>query len=138
MAPVSPTPDAQNDNAFKGLVVSKPVVLDGRKVGTLIIKYDLQEISQRIWLYGSLVLGVLAVSSLFAVILSTRLRTVIASPILELAASATSVSRTKDYSTRARLQTPDEVGLLVKRIQRNAGQYSISGTRATSSSGSPT
>ncbi|MEO5926386.1 MAG: ATP-binding protein [Bryobacteraceae bacterium] len=108
-----PQLDVTVTSSANSMDLSQPVVLQNKRIGTLVIRYNLEELVGRIWLYSALVLGVLLVSSLFAVLLSTRLRSVIASPILDLAASAAFVTRNKDYSIRAPLQSPDEVGELV-------------------------
>jgi PAS domain S-box-containing protein len=100
----------------KAVIVSQPIVLSGRQIGTLMLQYDLGEIWERVRLYGSTVLGVLLVSSLLAFLLSSRLRDIIAAPISHLVRATTSVSETGDYSTRAEKLSGDELGLLVDRF----------------------
>ena len=100
----------------KGVIVSQPIMLSGRQIGSLILQYDLGEIWERIRLYGSTVLGVLLASSLVAFLLSSRLREMIAAPISHLVRATTSVSETGDYSTRADKFSNDELGLLVDRF----------------------
>ncbi|MEO8098729.1 MAG: ATP-binding protein [Acidobacteriota bacterium] len=99
--------------SLNGIIISQPVEKE-RRLGTLVLFYDLGELYQRAWLYGALVLGMLVISSMLAALLSSRLRAVITTPILELAESATTVSRTKDFSIRALPRSPDEVGTLVE------------------------
>jgi PAS domain S-box-containing protein len=96
-----------------GLIVSRAILLNGQRVGTLELLYDLGEISERMRLYGATVLGVLLVASAIAFLLSSKLRAVIATPISRLAGAATSVSETGDYSVRAQKLSGDELGLLV-------------------------
>ncbi|HTA43264.1 MAG TPA: ATP-binding protein [Bryobacteraceae bacterium] len=98
------------------LTASQTAVLEGKPVGTLVLLYDLDELSQRTRLYGSMVLGVVLVSSVVAFLLSTRLRAVIASPVSQLARAATAVSETGDYGIRAEKVSGDELGLLVERF----------------------
>lgn len=95
------------------LVISRPIVLDKRRVGTLVIVYDLGETWERIQLFGLTVFGVFLVSSLIAFLLSARLRSFITTPILELARVTTNVSQSRDYSMRAEKFSGDELGLLV-------------------------
>jgi methyl-accepting chemotaxis protein len=59
-----------------------------------------------------LAVGLLIVSCAVTIALSTRLRALIARPILELAATARAVSGSKDYSIRASKQSQDELGTL--------------------------
>ena len=75
--------------------------------------YDLNEIGERITLYGVIVLAILLASSLIALLLSSKLRSLIATPISHLAQAATSVSETRDYSIRARKLSGHELGVLV-------------------------
>ena len=76
--------------------------MSGRRIGTLVLLYDLGEIAERIELYGATVGVRPAASSLIAFLLSSRLRAVIATPIAQLVRATTSVSETGDYSIRAR------------------------------------
>jgi PAS domain S-box-containing protein len=113
-----PPADARDELRFgsEGLIVSRKILLSGRRIGTLMLLYDLDEISERIKLYGATVLGVLLVSSLLAFLLSSKLRAVIATPISHLVQASTSVSETGDYSIRARKLSRDELGVLVDRF----------------------
>lgn len=95
------------------LLISQPIVLRNRRIGTLVIRYDLEEINERIGLYSASVFGVLLVVSLVALLVSLRLRAILAAPILKLMSAATSVSRTKDYNIRAQKLSGDELGVLV-------------------------
>src|SRR5580700_2839007 len=98
------------------LTVAQTVLLSGRRIGDLVLVYDLGELYDRILLYGSTVLGVLLASSALALVLSSRLRAVIATPISQLAQATTSVSETGDYSVRAERISDDELGVLVDRF----------------------
>jgi len=109
---------AQDEVRFTaaGLVLRRPIELQGRRIGTLELLYDVGEISDRTKLYGTIVLGVLLISILIAYLLSTRLRDVIADPISQLVRATTSVSGTGDYSIRVQKLTGDELGVLVDRF----------------------
>ncbi len=96
-----------------GLIVSRGIMLAGRRVGTLVLLYDLDEVSERVKLYGGTVLAVLLVSSLIAFLLSSKLRNLIATPVSRLVGAATSVSETGDYGVRAQKLSGDELGVLV-------------------------
>jgi PAS domain S-box-containing protein len=110
-----PPPLAENSMLFTrgDLVASRPILLDGRRLGTLVIRYDLGEFSERIRIYGAIVLLILLVSSLAAVFISSGLRALIAAPMVHLARVATSVSQTGNYAVRAEKETGDELGVLV-------------------------
>src|SRR5579871_1083961 len=59
---------AQDELQFGGgdLTVSRAILLSGRRIGTLIMVYDLEEIPARMRLYSATVLAVLLFSSLIA------------------------------------------------------------------------
>jgi PAS domain-containing protein len=96
------------------LTATRSILLQGRPIGTLVLVYDLAEIGERRRIYGPIVLGILLASSLIAFLVSTRLRAIIATPILQLAYTTALVSRTRDYSTRAQKLSGDELGILVE------------------------
>jgi PAS domain S-box-containing protein len=100
----------------RDLTLSHAILLNGRRIGTLMMLYDLDEIGERKRLFGATVLGVLLFSSLIAFLLSSMLRAVIANPISQLVRATTSVSETSDYSIRAPKLAGDELGVLVDRF----------------------
>lgn len=98
------------------VTVSEPIMLRGQRTGTLTILYELGEIAERIKLYSAMVFAVSIVASLLALLLSSRWREGIATPISGLVRASTSVSQTGDYSIRAQKLSRDELGLLVDRF----------------------
>ncbi len=96
------------------LTVSYGVVLDGKRIGTLMMTYDQEEIFQRRQLYGGIVIGVLLLSSLIAFLLSSGLRASIEDPIVQLVKATTEVAETNDYTIRAKKVSRDELGLLAE------------------------
>lgn len=113
-----PAPESSDQVQFSaaGVTVSRSILLSDRRIGTLMLLYDLGEISERIRLYGGTVFGVLVASSLLAFLLSSKLRQVIATPISQLVRATTAVAETGDYSTRAQKMSGDELGVLVDRF----------------------
>jgi PAS domain S-box-containing protein len=105
----------------QGIVVSRPVLLSGRRIGTLTLLYDLGEISERIRLYGGMVFAVFLIASFLAFLLSSNLREVIATPISQLVRATTFVAETGDYGIRAEKLSNDELGLLVDRFNEMLG-----------------
>jgi PAS domain S-box-containing protein len=95
-----------------GLIIRRPIALNQRRIGTLVLLNDLGAISERIRLYGLTVLLILLVSSFVAFVLSSRLRAIIAGPISRLADATRLVSETSDYSIRAQKLSGDELGAL--------------------------
>jgi PAS domain S-box-containing protein len=91
----------------------RPILLKGRPVGTLVLRYDLGELYERLRLYGVTVLILLLACSLLAFLLSAKLSAIIATPISQLVEAASAISETKDYSLRAPKFSGDELGVLV-------------------------
>ena len=85
---------------------------DSGHVGSLAMQYDLVEIRERVQLYGGTVLLALILASVVALLLSSRLRELIAEPILELAGLANSVAQSKNYGIRTQKSSDDEVGVM--------------------------
>jgi PAS domain S-box-containing protein len=85
-------------------------------MGELTIRYDLGEITDRIELYGTTVLAVVLLAVFLALLLSSRLQSVIATPISRLVDATTSVAHTGDYRVRAEKLSSDELGVLVDRF----------------------
>jgi PAS domain S-box-containing protein len=96
--------------------LSEPVVLDGRRIGTLVLIFDLEELRERIRMFGSIVFAVFLLCSVIAFLVSNRLHAVIVTPIARLVEATTTVSRTGDYSVRAERVSGDELGVLVDRF----------------------
>jgi len=111
-----PPPSAPQDGWFSrgALMLSHPVVLEGRRIGTLTLLYDTDEITERVKLYSMVVFGVFLASSVIAFLLSSRLRAIIATPIARMAAAVQSISETGDYSVRVEKDSTDELGVLVE------------------------
>src|SRR5665213_3316473 len=113
-----PATRVQDELQFAGndLTVSRAIVLSGRRIGTLTLVYDLDEIPERMRLYSATVLAVLLFSSLVAFLISAKLGGVIAAPVSQLVRATTAVSETNDYSIRAQKFSGDEFGVLVDRF----------------------
>lgn len=107
-SPLASAPNVIGDT----MTVRQSVVLDGRNVGTVVLLYDLDEISSRRQIYGSLVGSVVLVSAILAVLLSWRFQKAILRPIESLTGAAQSISSTKDYGIRVPKVSDDELGYL--------------------------
>jgi signal transduction histidine kinase len=97
------------------LVLARPILLQGKRQGTVLIRCDLEEIRGRLRQYAAIGAAVLAVSLATVLVLSWFLRRAIADPIVRLADTARIVSRQKNYSVRApRTDRHDELGILIE------------------------
>ena len=96
------------------LLVFRPIVLDGRTIGTIFLASDLKELSQLLRLYLTL-FGMIVVSlSGGAFLLAARMQRAISDPILSLARTTKLVSTGKDYSIRVPRGSGDEIGELIE------------------------
>lgn len=93
--------------------LASPILLEGRRIGSLVLVYDLEELRERVRLFGATVLLVLLLSVAIAIVLSAKLSAVVADPVTDLARISSSVSETRDYSIRAPKRSADELGVLV-------------------------
>jgi signal transduction histidine kinase len=97
----------------KTFVLFGPVLLDGKKIGTVYLESDLQEMYGRLKLQAMTVTFVLFAAAIVALLFSSGLQRVISEPILDLANTAKAVSERRDYSLRATRRSSDELGTLV-------------------------
>jgi diguanylate cyclase (GGDEF)-like protein len=92
--------------------LSSPIVIDGQKVGMVVILADMSGFLRS--LSWTIVFALLIMAGTFAVafILSAGLQKLISVPILTLAGTMKVVSETKNFSLRAEKPGKDEIGLL--------------------------
>ncbi len=95
------------------LIMFRPVMLDGERVGTVFLRSGLADLRQRIMARIGVLLALMAAAATCAFLLATRLQRLISEPILELAGTARRVTNEQDYAVRAVRVTGDETGRLV-------------------------
>jgi len=95
-----------------------PVTQEGKTIGTLYLRFSLQEMHHRLWRYAMIVLTILCGSILAAFALATALQRRISGPILALSQAAQTIAERDDYSIRAPKLTQDELGTLTDNFNR--------------------
>lgn len=94
------------------LIVSRIIVVDGRRIGSVLIRSDLSKLQMLLYRYlyaASFVLGV----ALFAAYLVVwRLQRTITRPVMDLVRTMEVVSQRKDFTVRAAQSSEDELGAL--------------------------
>ncbi|HET6219653.1 MAG TPA: ATP-binding protein [Acidobacteriaceae bacterium] len=96
------------------LMVSSPIVLQGKNVGKVYIRSDIQELIHRLEQYVVIVGVVFLMSLAAAVLMSSQIRRVVTEPILNLVETARVVSRERTYSVRVRpSRNRDELSTLI-------------------------
>jgi signal transduction histidine kinase len=93
---------------------TQDVLIGNRHVGVVHVVGNLDQVYQTMGLEAGITAVALAGAIALAMLLIGRLQRSIAQPISELAHTADLVSKTNDYTLRARQWTNDEVGSLVK------------------------
>jgi signal transduction histidine kinase/ActR/RegA family two-component response regulator/HAMP domain-containing protein len=94
------------------LLVSRPVVLNEKRIGTIFLKTDLEGMYDRLRLFGLISVVVLIGSLFVALGLATPLQRPISEPLLRLTNTVKDVAERKDYEVRVPSQGANEVGLL--------------------------
>ncbi len=89
-----------------------PIVVDGRRAGTLYLRSRNRALEQRVGSFLPIAAGVFAGSVLIALALSRALQRRITGPILALAGAAKAVSQKGDLSVRVPAEPNDELGSL--------------------------
>ena len=120
--PPAPPLSAGHSFGEDGLLVHRPIVVEGMRVGTVVILADLAEMTAMLRRYGLILLGVLVVSLAVAHLTASRLHRMITAPVLGLVQTANAVSSARDYSVRAGPGGADELGLLVRSFNDMLGQ----------------
>ncbi|HXE80547.1 MAG TPA: ATP-binding protein [Vicinamibacterales bacterium] len=96
-----------------GVAIARPIVLHGRRVGTIAVLGGFDGLYARL-LRRAFTVGIVLVAALLtALLVAQRLERVISEPILRLARVARAVSAERNYSLRAAAGGKDEVGQLV-------------------------
>jgi PAS domain S-box-containing protein len=109
--PRVPEPDGTRFQG-KHLVIFRPVMLNGKRIGTIYLKSTLDELNQHFESYMLISVLVFSGVSLLAFGLSSALRQLILQPILNLADTTKQITDQKDYSVRVLEPTRDEMGML--------------------------
>ena len=115
--PLIPLPEARAaGHSFENdrLDLFQPIT-DGKElVGTVYIQSDLDDLHRRLWAYGYVMLGVMALSLGGSLIVGLWLQRFLARPVQALAQTARDVVTRSDYSVRARKFADDELGSLTE------------------------
>lgn len=94
------------------LVVHRQLLFREKKVGTFVVRTDLEGLDARFADYLKILLLTVVGVSLIAFLVSSALQRSVSRPVLELAQLARDVSTRRDFSVRARTAADDEIGRL--------------------------
>jgi len=96
------------------LQVERAVGHQQEVIGSVLLISDLDQVDARTARFMAIVAIVMVASLIVAFAMATRLQGAVVRPVLTLAETAKHVSRTRDYTVRATVQTNDEVGALTE------------------------
>jgi len=104
------------------LVMSRKIMLDDQRLGTLYLQSDLRELS--VFIDKSIITLILLILliSVAAFLLASRLQRVISGPLFHLADVSRVVSQDEDYSVRAVKTSSDEIGILTEAFNNMMSQ----------------
>jgi PAS domain S-box-containing protein len=119
-------PDAPGGDGYQfkqsHLISFQPILQGNKRLGTLYLKSDMKAMYDRLLLYSSIAVIVIALAFGLTYLLSKNLEKQISAPILELARTARSISEHQDYSVRATKHGEDEIGLLTDAFNHMLGR----------------
>jgi signal transduction histidine kinase len=93
----------------------QPLLMENtQKIGQLHLRVALFELDKRFNAFSVVMLLIVLMVSMLAVAISSKSQALISKPIMDLATTANTINRFKDYSLRARSEREDELGQLVQ------------------------
>ncbi len=103
------------------LSLFEPVVLDGKRIGTVHVRASLRELAVLRREYLLSAAAIVAFASLVAFALSTRLQRLVSGPLARLTQTAQRIATQKDYSVRAPAEGKDEIAALARTFNEMVG-----------------
>jgi signal transduction histidine kinase/CheY-like chemotaxis protein len=106
-------PGESFDITWRSARLTTPIMLEGRRVGRLVVERDLTDVTDRAAVGGVILAALFVLATVLAGLLGVRMQRIVADPLLQLADTARRVSESKDYSLRAKARSNDEVGTVI-------------------------
>jgi len=111
--PIAAMPDQEVDFRAHSVLVTRPVLLDDKRIGAVCVESDMALLRQRLLRLAGIVAVAIAIVLALTMAFTQLLQRSISRPVNTLAGMARSISERKDYSVRAALSMGhDEIGLL--------------------------
>jgi signal transduction histidine kinase len=104
------------------LVLTRPVLHEGRPVGTIYLRSDLQALADRLRVHAIVVLLAIGGSIGVAFLLSNWLQRWVSEPVHTLVEATRGVSERRDYSIRVAEGSDDELGSLAQSFNQMLGE----------------
>lgn len=103
----------RGDLTHRALILTRPIALEGHRIGTIVLYSTTDEIRQQLLHYGTVALLSILLAAGASWLVFTRLHRIVSDPILKLAETSRAISEHQDYSVRVQGQSHDEVGALI-------------------------
>ncbi len=97
----------------EGLLISKQIILDNEKIGTVFLHAGLEDYSERVGNFINAFIIILITALVLVLLLSTKMQQLISHPIINLTKTMKEVSINKDYDIRIKEKGKDEIGQLI-------------------------
>jgi signal transduction histidine kinase len=105
------------------VVLIREMFSQGKPIGYVYLRADLGEIDRRLRRYALIALGVLLISMVAALLISSAFRRSVAQPIVQLAETAQKVSHNRDYSVRVpAAREQNELAVLIDSFNEMLGE----------------
>jgi PAS domain S-box-containing protein len=113
---IPPTPLQKDSSLFyiNHLELFQSITLDNRKIGTLFVRSDFTDLYSRMKWHIISVFIIMIIVLYLSFLMSAKLQRTITAPILDLLSVMNIISKDKNYSLRASLQSRDEMGILAE------------------------
>lgn len=105
-------PDKPNKTMLEALFVVQPIRLDNETVGHILLLSELESWQTQQLERLQVVFWLFVFALIVALLISNAAQRIITQPILKLANTARTITKTRDYHLRAEKQSEDEVGAL--------------------------
>ena len=105
--------EIDNNWLWGQVMVEEAIILDGETIGHFHIVGNMNRVHSTLMQQSLLGLGIFVISMLVALLLSNRLQRVVSVPVRRLLETMNSVTTKRDFSSRAKRFSNDELGTLV-------------------------
>lgn len=97
----------------KHLDLAKPITLNNKTIGHIVIHVNLQRLHSRLAWSGCMVIGLMCLLALLAQAITAQLHRSISDPLLALVSTMEDVTQQRNYALRAEKRSNDELGILI-------------------------
>ncbi|MCB0310698.1 MAG: response regulator [Bdellovibrionales bacterium] len=116
------SPDSGIDWNLSNVIISQPIVLDGEKIGSIVVVSATQAIITQFFLLFLIAFIITSIVAITSILVALKLRNWVSEPIRSLQRTAQEVSVTKDFSIRLESTGDSEIQDLIKSFNNMLAQ----------------